>query len=168
LGALKETCANAIVHNLRRCATDTQSSVGSVLEDGWTTVYFTPIYNIGVKANFDVYNEKNMADSMSYMLAREFFLYTDTPAEFLALMDTTFWDKVVCHMWCHMSDDCTFTYTNWLSLVQAIRDDATLGDPQEWLRLMCILLGRKGLTNLGFLKINDTDVLDPETDCECS
>jgi hypothetical protein len=174
LTALKPTCVNAIAHSLRQFFTEQKSNLSdltpdtpdatAVLESNWLNVYYNALYTLGIKANsFNAYTtEAVFWYGFVYLLSSQFAL-----ADLNTIMDSTWWDKVVCHMWCHMSDDCTFTYNNWLSLVQAIRDDTTLGDAQEWLRLACILVGRKGLTNLGYLKVNDNDISDPGTDCDC-
>jgi len=171
LSAFKTTCANAITHQLRQSALN-QGSVswsGGTQQDiepsTWDTTFYS-ISNIVSRSGRDLYavtDGSNIFFHHTYLITAEWWHDLD-PDD----LDDTFWDKVTCHLWCFMSDDCTFTYINWQELIQAVFDDATLGDGQQWLKLMLILLGRKGLTNLGYLKINDGDVGDPGTDCECA
>lgn len=160
----KTTCANAIAHQLKYAKDQQLANIGTAALEGggWVNAWFA-LQETGWRAGIDVQKEAFFFNPLFLNSAEFFTSITDPETTF----STTFWDKVVCHMWCHMSDDCTFTYENWLALIQAIFDDSTLGDAQQWLKLMVILLGRKGLTNLGFLKVNDSDVLDPATDCVC-
>lgn len=169
LSALKPTCVNAIAKSIKLFSTQQLAGVLGDLEPyGWMNTFY-PLGEFSTRAGFEAdlaqgYVRWNdvFYSTIAWRIGAEFWV-NDLSSAF----DSTFWVKVVCHMWCYMSDDCTFTYANWLALVQAINDDTTLGAAQEWLRLLCIFLGRKGLTNLGFLKLNDTDVLDPATDCAC-
>lgn len=173
--AFKTACANAVIHNLKAFQASYSLNISSddiepfSWNDSVTAVmYYAPRANIAAN---NTSSQGGLADifysNLAYLLGAELFIAGGRTA-FDALFTATIWQKMVCHIWCAMSDDCTISYANWLDLVQAIYDDATLGDGQQWLRLMMVFLGRKGLTNLGYLKINDLDVLDPATDCTCA
>jgi len=166
LTSLKATCANSIAHQLKATLSRMIANAGDTSEpepNNWNQTWYE-ISAFGQRYGFDLYNTDGFGFNLGFLITGQLFQVdlSGFPA------DDTFWDKVVCHAWCFMSDDCTFSYVNWQEMIQAIRDDVSLGDGQEWLRLMIVLIGRKGLTNLGYLKINDTDVLDPGTDCECA
>lgn len=164
LSTKKTTCANAVTHQLKAQLKAQNSIAGDTstvaIDDAWDAVFYQ-CAALAQRAAIDPYQP--VWNPLIHLIVAEFWL-VDLSA---FPENSTFWEKVTCHMWCHMSDNCTFTYENWLALIQAIFDDSTLGDAQQWLKLMVILLGRKGLTNLGFLKVNDNDVLDPATDCTC-